>query len=175
MVCGIQVLQNFFCIESLYHLWISCFTLNHVSKLLKLLVKIDRMNFINCVILEMLTLQFTSFAKFFHAIIPTGYHSCFSLGILKWNSVKIFKPDDFCHWIFLQGHLLVLENFNLLKLNHGTMEVGYTFHNNLTLHQELEENGQMLSVSMGATTDMTGNLVLGKLNTPEQLLWPFSI
>ncbi|KAJ0110880.1 hypothetical protein Patl1_03122 [Pistacia atlantica] len=60
-----------------------------------------------------------------------------------------------------KGHLLVLENFNPLKLNHGTMEVGYTYHHNLTMHPGRQENGQMLSISMGATTDMTGNLVLG--------------
>ncbi|KAF5746270.1 hypothetical protein HS088_TW06G00440 [Tripterygium wilfordii] len=61
-----------------------------------------------------------------------------------------------------KGHLLVLENFNSLKLNHGLMEVGYVGHQeNATSATKLTDNGQALSVSMTATMDSVGNLVLG--------------
>lgn len=65
--------------------------------------------------------------------------------------------------IFLQGHLLVLENFNSLKLNHASMEAGYVGHHDLTLHPGQVDHGQILSISMTATTDVIGNLVLGRI------------
>lgn len=65
-----------------------------------------------------------------------------------------------------KGHLLVVENFNPFQLNHGLMEVGYAD------HQVVSERGsdfsprevdgdQILSISMTATMDIMGNLVLG--------------
>ncbi|KAJ7961702.1 FAD-dependent oxidoreductase [Quillaja saponaria] len=65
-----------------------------------------------------------------------------------------------------KGHLLVLENFNSLKLNHGLMEAGYVNHQTATLRPSISElepsdEGRNLSVSMTATMDAAGNLVLG--------------
>lgn len=62
-----------------------------------------------------------------------------------------------------KGHLLVLENFNSLKLNHASMEAGYVGHHDLTLHPGQVDHGQILSISMTATTDAIGNLVLGRI------------
>lgn len=59
-----------------------------------------------------------------------------------------------------QGHLLVIENFNSLHLNHGLMEVGYVNHQTLTSAEGLEQTS---SISMTATMDVQGNLVLGKI------------
>ncbi|XP_076951055.1 uncharacterized protein LOC143624219 isoform X5 [Bidens hawaiensis] len=56
-----------------------------------------------------------------------------------------------------KGHLLVIENFSSFKLNHGLMEVGYIAHKDAT--QQL--SGEALSVSMTATMDTSGNLLLG--------------
>uniref|UniRef100_A0A2N9I074 FAD-dependent oxidoreductase domain-containing protein 1 n=1 Tax=Fagus sylvatica TaxID=28930 RepID=A0A2N9I074_FAGSY len=65
-----------------------------------------------------------------------------------------------------KGHLLVLENFKPLQLNHGLMEVGYVDHQtptqlSTTSASEPYDHGQALSVSMTATLDAMGNLVLG--------------
>ncbi|MBA0700549.1 hypothetical protein Goari_021930, partial [Gossypium aridum] len=60
-----------------------------------------------------------------------------------------------------KGHLLVFENFNPLQLNHGSMEVGYVDYQNATFPLGLDDQSQTLSVSMTATIDMMGNLVLG--------------
>ncbi|KAM5562921.1 hypothetical protein ABKV19_017884 [Rosa sericea] len=63
-----------------------------------------------------------------------------------------------------KGHLLVLENFNSFQLNHGLMEVGYVDHQttvqlpNILAPSLLD---QSLSVSMTATMDTVGNIVLG--------------
>ncbi|KAK9059486.1 hypothetical protein SSX86_020188 [Deinandra increscens subsp. villosa] len=57
-----------------------------------------------------------------------------------------------------KGHLLVIENFNSFKLNHGLMEVGYVGHQDATLQPSSETS----SISMTATMDSSGNLVLGK-------------
>ncbi|GAV76538.1 DAO domain-containing protein [Cephalotus follicularis] len=64
-----------------------------------------------------------------------------------------------------KGHLLVIENFNYLHLNHGLMEVGYVDHLE-ALHPTdsalgMDDHAQTLSVSMTATVDSAGNLVLG--------------
>ncbi|XP_062174768.1 uncharacterized protein LOC133879953 isoform X1 [Alnus glutinosa] len=59
-----------------------------------------------------------------------------------------------------KGHLLVLENYNALQLNHGLMEVGYVNHQTISASGPLD-HGQALSVSMTATMDAMGNLVLG--------------
>lgn len=59
-----------------------------------------------------------------------------------------------------KGHLLVLENFNALQLNHGLMEVGYVDHKTISTSQSLDHE-QALSISMTATMDAAGNLVLG--------------
>lgn len=56
-----------------------------------------------------------------------------------------------------KGHLLVIENFNSFKLNHGLMEVGYVGHQDATR----QPNAETLSVSMTATMDTSGNLVVG--------------
>ncbi|XP_060203019.1 uncharacterized protein LOC132631460 isoform X2 [Lycium barbarum] len=65
-----------------------------------------------------------------------------------------------------KGHLLVLENFKSFKLNHGIMEAGYANHQSATLKATASDSGpvynaQDLSVSMTATMDALGNLVLG--------------
>lgn len=62
-----------------------------------------------------------------------------------------------------QGHLLVLENFHSLQLNHGLMEVGYADYQNLISTSELDDHDQKLSVSMTATMDTMGNLILGNI------------
>ncbi|KAH7576524.1 hypothetical protein JRO89_XS01G0098800 [Xanthoceras sorbifolium] len=62
-----------------------------------------------------------------------------------------------------KGHLLVLENFDSLKLNHGLMETSYVAHHDLTMNPGLVDLEQILSISMTATMDMMGNLVLGKI------------
>nr|XP_043620808.1 D-amino acid dehydrogenase isoform X2 [Erigeron canadensis] len=59
-----------------------------------------------------------------------------------------------------KGHLLVIENFNSLKLNHGLMEVGYVGHQHFTFKPS-DVDADTLSVSMTATMDTSGNLVLG--------------
>jgi hypothetical protein len=56
----------------------------------------------------------------------------------------------------------VLENFNALQLNHGLMEVGYVNHQTISASGPLD-HGQALSVSMTATMDAMGNLVLGTI------------
>ncbi|XP_022727703.1 uncharacterized protein LOC111283423 isoform X3 [Durio zibethinus] len=60
-----------------------------------------------------------------------------------------------------KGHLLVIENFNSLQLNHGLMEVGYVDHQNAILTSEQDDHSQTLAVSMTATMDTMGNLILG--------------
>ncbi|XAR60879.1 hypothetical protein NMG60_11034417 [Bertholletia excelsa] len=64
-----------------------------------------------------------------------------------------------------KGHLLVLENFSSFQVNHGLMEVGYVDHQDATLHPSDSASGkfdaQTASISMTATTDCRGNLVLG--------------
>lgn len=57
-----------------------------------------------------------------------------------------------------KGHLLVIENFNSFHVNHGLMEVGYVNHQALTSAKDLEHTS---SISMTATMDVQGNLVLG--------------
>uniref|UniRef100_M4F8S4 FAD dependent oxidoreductase domain-containing protein n=1 Tax=Brassica campestris TaxID=3711 RepID=M4F8S4_BRACM len=57
-----------------------------------------------------------------------------------------------------KGHLLVVENFDWFHLNHGIMEAGYADHQSASA-PGVEE--RMLSISMTATMDTTGNLVLG--------------
>ncbi|KAM3326005.1 glycerol 3-phosphate dehydrogenase isoform X1 [Capsicum chacoense] len=64
-----------------------------------------------------------------------------------------------------KGHLLVIENFKSFKLNHGIMETGYANHQSATLNATASNSGpvynaQDLSVSMTATIDVSGNLVL---------------
>lgn len=65
-----------------------------------------------------------------------------------------------------QGHLLVIENFKSLNLNHGLMELGYVNHKSATLSSTTTDSGSgydanTSSVSMTATMDMSGRLVLG--------------
>lgn len=62
-----------------------------------------------------------------------------------------------------QGHLLVLENFNEIKLNHGLMEAGYIDHQVATSSDSATADSEqtLLSISMTATIDAKGNLVLG--------------
>ncbi|XP_073157964.1 uncharacterized protein [Henckelia pumila] len=65
-----------------------------------------------------------------------------------------------------KGHLLVLENFKSLTLNHGLMEVGYGNHELATirstkLESEIGDDANTSSISMTATMDMSGRLVLG--------------
>lgn len=66
-----------------------------------------------------------------------------------------------------KGHLLVLENFNRLKLNHGIMELGYVDHqgdNSNSVHlssKSNEDEHAAASISMTATLNTKGHLVLG--------------
>ncbi|KAF0914087.1 hypothetical protein E2562_026497 [Oryza meyeriana var. granulata] len=66
-----------------------------------------------------------------------------------------------------KGHLLVLEKFDKLKLNHGLMELGYVGHqvakSNSTLlpSESSEDEHGALSISMTATLNTKGNLILG--------------
>ncbi|XP_058196673.1 uncharacterized protein LOC131312744 isoform X2 [Rhododendron vialii] len=64
-----------------------------------------------------------------------------------------------------KGHLLVVENLNSFILNHGLMEAGYVNHEAGTLHSSVSASGpvdaESLSVSMTATMDSRGYLVLG--------------
>ncbi|KAI4354158.1 hypothetical protein L6164_003051 [Bauhinia variegata] len=65
-----------------------------------------------------------------------------------------------------KGHLLVLENFDSLQLNHGLMEAGYINHQTINSPPTLSSSEQSdhertLSVSMTATLDASGNLLLG--------------
>ncbi|KAL3531037.1 hypothetical protein ACH5RR_010359 [Cinchona calisaya] len=65
-----------------------------------------------------------------------------------------------------KGHLLVIENFKSFKLNHALMEVGYVNHQSASLQSTASDAGplydaQTTSVSMTATMDTSGNLVLG--------------
>ncbi|KAL5562221.1 hypothetical protein UlMin_031968 [Ulmus minor] len=82
---------------------------------------------------------------------------------------ELFKEAEFVLEVPVKprkGHLLVLKNFNFLQLNHAQMEVGYVDHQNATslpniLTSEVSDDGETLSVSMTATMDTMGNLVLG--------------
>ncbi|CAN6485493.1 unnamed protein product [Victoria cruziana] len=64
-----------------------------------------------------------------------------------------------------KGHLLILENFQKMQLKHGIMEVGYVDHHIVSPSSNLTSSGvsecENLSISMTATTDAEGNLVLG--------------
>ena len=62
-----------------------------------------------------------------------------------------------------QGHLLVIENFNSFKLNHGLMEVGYVGHQDSTFKPKTFD-AETVSISMTATMDTLGNLIFGKSN-----------
>ncbi|KAK6163982.1 hypothetical protein DH2020_000846 [Rehmannia glutinosa] len=65
-----------------------------------------------------------------------------------------------------KGHLLVLENFKALNLNHGLMEVGYVNHESAVASSTISDSrtgfdASTASISMTATMDMSGRLVLG--------------
>ncbi|KAL2486178.1 FAD-dependent oxidoreductase family protein [Abeliophyllum distichum] len=65
-----------------------------------------------------------------------------------------------------KGHLLVIENFKSINLNHGLMELGYVNHKSATLSSTSSDSGSgynahTSSISMTATMDMSGRLVLG--------------
>jgi hypothetical protein len=64
----------------------------------------------------------------------------------------------------------VLENFNALQLNHGLMEAGYVNHQTISASGPLD-HGQTLSVSMTATMDAMGNLVLGTIFISFIITW----
>ncbi|CAL5424827.1 unnamed protein product [Camellia sinensis] len=70
-----------------------------------------------------------------------------------------------------KGHLLVLENLNAIKLNHGLMEVGYVDHEAAALDSSVSASGpvhaQISSISMTATMDAWGNLVLVNIKLLE--------
>ncbi|CAL9763806.1 unnamed protein product [Musa acuminata subsp. burmannicoides] len=66
-----------------------------------------------------------------------------------------------------KGHLLLLENFKDLQLNHGVMEVGYIDHQVFTSSARsftpgaVEDDDNLSSISMTATLDIKRNLLLG--------------
>lgn len=68
--------------------------------------------------------------------------------------------------ICLQGFLLSVENFNYLKLQHGLMEAGYLDHE----ESVISESDGALSISMTATIDASGNLLIGNRFTREIIL-----
>lgn len=59
-----------------------------------------------------------------------------------------------------KGHLLEVQNFNFLQLNHGLMEAGYVDHPTIS-GLESSDHGRNFSVSMTATVDAAGNLLIG--------------
>lgn len=62
----------------------------------------------------------------------------------------------------MKGHLLALQNFDFLQLNHGLMEAGYVDHPTMS-GLESSDHGRNLSISMTATVDAAGNVLIGKL------------
>lgn len=89
---------------------------------------------------------------------------------LEIDCFRIFKRS--IQLISLQGHLLVVENFDSFHLNHGLMEAGYTNHQSASA-PGLDVEERMLSISMTATMDTSGNLILGNfinLSPPLELL-----
>ncbi|KAK3003308.1 hypothetical protein RJ639_018330 [Escallonia herrerae] len=82
-------------------------------------------------------------------------------GLLRDSDIQVAVPVQ-----PRKGHLLVLENLNTFQLNHGLMEVGYVNHQAAKLQSTFSDSGpvnhaETSSVSMTATTDASGNLVLG--------------
>lgn len=68
----------------------------------------------------------------------------------------------------------MIENFKPFKLNHGLMEAGYANHQSATL-KSVPNSGsiydaQSTSVSMTATMDTSGGLVLGMYSVPKDTL-----
>ncbi|KAL9315574.1 hypothetical protein ACSQ67_016575 [Phaseolus vulgaris] len=68
-----------------------------------------------------------------------------------------------------KGHLLVLQNFNLLALNHGVMEADYLNHPTIS-GLESSDYEKDLSVSMVASIDAAGNLLLDPVLLLIQIL-----
>lgn len=64
----------------------------------------------------------------------------------------------------------MLENSDVLQLNHGLMEVGYVDHQTILSNEPLDHE-QSLSISMTATMDNVGNLVLGKISLTSGLFF----
>ncbi|GAB2282394.1 hypothetical protein Dimus_016939 [Dionaea muscipula] len=65
-----------------------------------------------------------------------------------------------------KGFLIMLENFNSLRLNHGLMEAVYVDHQTISppsigFSSGAVDDAQNLSISMTATIDATGNLLIG--------------
>ncbi|KAK3031860.1 hypothetical protein RJ639_035997 [Escallonia herrerae] len=82
-------------------------------------------------------------------------------GLLRDSEIQVAIPVQ-----PRKGHLLVLENLNTFQLNHGLMEVGYVDHQAAKLQSTFSDSGpvnhaESSSVSMTATMDASGNLVLG--------------
>ncbi|KAG6489454.1 hypothetical protein ZIOFF_050723 [Zingiber officinale] len=69
------------------------------------------------------------------------------------------SPSGSKIWAVL-GYLIVLENFNKLHLNHGVMEVGYLNHHS-SASGAVENYQSLPSISMTATLDVKGNLLVG--------------
>lgn len=77
--------------------------------------------------------------------------------LLRESDVKVNVPVQ-----PRKGFLLVLENFNFLRLNHGLMEAGYASHQNYVISEQGKvDREEALSISMTATIDACGNLLLG--------------
>lgn len=78
---------------------------------------------------------------------------------------KLLQDSDIKLHVPIQprkGFLLVLENFNNLKIRHGLMEAGYVDHQKSvkSASEEVDHNGA-LSISMTVTRDACGNLLVG--------------
>lgn len=88
------------------------------------------------------------------------------LSMATWEKISR-ESSQVCHWFMWQGHLLVLENFKSFNLNHGLMEAGYVNHESAALSSTTSDSGtgydaNTASISMTATMDLSGRLVLGK-------------
>lgn len=60
--------------------------------------------------------------------------------------------------------LLAIENFHYLRLKHGVMEAGYVEHQKsvISASEQVAED-ESLSISMTATRDASGNLLIGNI------------
>ncbi|KAL5079346.1 hypothetical protein RYX36_007767, partial [Vicia faba] len=73
--------------------------------------------------------------------------------IWKYNLLKIMSCAS------LKGHLLALQNFNHLQLNHGLMQAGYVDHPSISSF-ESSDRGHNLSVLMTGIIYATRNLLI---------------
>ncbi|CAO2826478.1 unnamed protein product [Amaranthus hypochondriacus] len=78
---------------------------------------------------------------------------------------KLLQESDILLHVPIQprkGMLLAIENFRYLRLKHGVMEAGYVDHQKsvISASEQVAED-ESLSISMTATRDASGNLLIG--------------